>query len=320
MNRDATAGRWVSVVIPCLNGAGTLAGLVEALKAQRLPPDTELEILVVDNGSTDGSRELAARLPVRRLEEPRPGPAAARNTGLGAARGDVIVFLDVDTRPAGPDFILQHLAVLQSDPAVGISGGAISPDPAQRSLTAFAENATALFNWHEGLPPRESTFQPSGNMALPRRVIDRIGPMNEELHWLEDFDWCQQALRAGYRIRFNPRAGVYIRGRDSLSAALVKFYRWGLHVRSVYLPGRTEQLWFFPDHPVLFMLNGPWRLVNETWVTLKRWLPCRPGRILLALPLVILFRTAWAWGLMRGGHAWLRRRKAAGLSRKVVSP
>jgi hypothetical protein len=68
------------------------------------------------------------------------------------------------------------------------------------------------------------------------------------------------------------------------------------------------------------MLNGPWRLVNETWVTLKRWFPCRPGRILPALPLVILFRAAWAWGLMRGGRAYLRRRKAAGLSRKVVSP
>jgi len=320
MSEASPAPRLMSVVVPCLNGAVTLARLVEALREQRLPDGTELEILVVDNGSDDGSRELAERLPVRLLEQPRRGPAAARNTGLAAARGEVIIFLDVDTRPAGPDFISRHLAALQADPAAGISGGAISPDPAQRSLVAFAENATALFNWHDRLPPRPSTFQPSGNMAMPHWIRERVGPMDESLCWLEDFDWCQRVLQAGCTIRFTPRAGVYIQGRDSLSDAVAKFYRWGLLVRQVYLPGRPDQFWLFPDHPILFMLNGPVRLINETWVTLKRWFPYRPGRILLALPLVILYRAAWAWGLMRGGRAYLLRRQTARSARDVVSP
>ncbi len=299
----SSAARTVSVVIPCLNAAATLPGLVHGLLHQELPPGVTLEILIVDNGSTDASAQVAAGLPVRLLSEKRPGAAATRNTGVRASRGDIILFLDADTRPSDPRLVAEHLANLDSDPAIGISGGAITHDPDQPGWLPFAENATGLFNWHDRLPGRDLTFQPTGNMAFRRSLYDAIGPLDESLLWLEDFDFNLRVRKAGYRIRFTPRAGVHIRGRESFRAILRKFYRWGLNIRSVYVPGRREQFWLFPDHPRLFPLNGPLRAVNETWVTVKRWFPVCPVKILLLVPAILIFRSAWAWGMMSGASA-----------------
>jgi glycosyltransferase involved in cell wall biosynthesis len=300
---DSAGVCMVSVVIPCLDAEATLPALVQGLRRQRLPAGCTLEILVVDNGSHDRSVQVAAGLPVRLLTESRRGPAAARNTGVRASRGEVIVFLDADTRPLDDQLIAEHLKTLAAYPCAGIAGGAIVHDPEQRSLLACAENATALFNWHPWLPPRALTFQPAGNLAFRRRVFEEAGPLDESLLWLEDFAFSRRVREAGYEIRFNPHAGVCIRGRESLAAIMRKFYRWGLNIRRAYVPGRGDQFWLFPDSPRLFPLNGPIRALNETWVTIKRWFPVCPGRTLLLIPLVLLFRVAWACGLMAGAGA-----------------
>jgi len=311
--------RTVSVVIPCLNCACTVGRLVSSLREQRLPEETELEIVVVDNGSTDGTAALLEGLPVRTVRQPVPGPAAARNAGVRAARGEIIVFLDADTRPADDQLIAQHLATLETGENVGIAGGAISPDPEQKSLIAFAENATALFNWHHRLPQRALSFQPAGNLAFRRSLFEQIGPMDERMLWLEDFEWSTRVVRAGRAILFNPEAGVYIRGRDSMLEAVRKFYAWGLNVRSAYVPGRLGQLWLFKDHPWLFLLNAPLRVLNETWVTLKRWLPVCPARALMLTPLFLLFRSAWAAGMIVGSRRHFRSGRAAALAPSCVS-
>jgi glycosyltransferase involved in cell wall biosynthesis len=299
----------ITAVIPCLNCAGTVARLVSSLRQQRLPQGVELEIIVVDNGSTD---DTAARLegsPVRIVREDRRGPAAARNAGVLVSRGDIILFLDADTRPCGADFVLRHLETFNMSGEIGIAGGAISPDPEQESCIAFAENATGLFNWHDRMPPGFISFQPMGNMACRRTVFARCGLLDEDLLSLEDFEWNVRVRRAGYRVFFNPKAGVYITGRESLRGALAKFYAWGLNLRQVYVPGRADQLWFFRDRPCLFSVNGPLRILNETYVTIKRWLRVRPMKTLLLCPLFLLFRTAWGIGIVVGGRRYLLRER-----------
>lgn len=107
-----TATPSFSFVIPARNEASDIAATLEAVLAQRLPP---LEIIVVDGGSTDGTRDIvkryAAHGPVRLLDQgERPGVGAARNVGIRAASGDVVVILNADVRPP-PDF-LERLAPL----------------------------------------------------------------------------------------------------------------------------------------------------------------------------------------------------------------
>jgi len=296
--------RLVSIVTPCLNVAGTFRRLVESLLAQELPKGVTIEIIAVDNGSTDGTADVLASLPVLRINEPRRGPAAARNAGVRAAHGEVIVFLDADVRAADRCLIAGHLRILDERPDVGISGGAITHDPEQRNLFAFAENATALFNWHNRLPAREHTFQPTANQAFRRDLFERLGPLDETLLYLEDFDWSQRVVRAGYKIFFNPKAGVYIIGREQFGAIMRKFYTWGLNVRGIYLPGRSGQVWLFREHSLLFLLNAPIRMVNETWVTVKRWFPVCPFKTLLLIPVYLLYRAAWAVGLVVGARRY----------------
>lgn len=298
--------RIISVVIPCRNCEGTIARLVEELRRQELPPGTTLEIIAVENHCTDGTSAILRALPVQHVVQRKRGPAAARNAGVRSAAGDIVLFLDSDTRPKHSTLLARHLATLDSRPDVGISGGAIVHDPEQRSILAFAENATGLFNWHDGLPERELTFQPAGNMAFRRELFDEVGALDESLLTLEDFEWNQRVLGAGYKVRFDPEACVYITGRESLRAILAKFFSWGRNIHDVYLPGRRSQVWIFPDSPVLFRLNAPLRMLNETWVTIKRWYPVAPARTIILTPLFLLFRCAWAAGLAAGAP---RRRK-----------
>ena len=301
------SNRIVSIVIPCLNVANTIERLVESLRAQQLPAGVEIEIVTVDNGSTDGTAELLRRLQVRIVEEAKRGPAAARNAGVRGARGEIIVFLDADMRAAHNRLIAEHLRTLDGHTNAGISGGAITHDPEQRNIFACAENATALFNWHERLPVRELTFQPAGNQALRRALFDELGMWDESLLYLEDFEWSQRVVRSGRKIYFNPAAGAYITGRESLCAIIYKFYTWGLNVREFYLPGRSSQVWLFGDNPKLFWINTPLRMLNETWVTVKRWFPFYPLKTLLLIPLFLLYRAAWATGITVGANRYFKK-------------
>lgn len=86
----------ISVVIPARNEEQFIVGCLEALKAQTLPPD---EVIVVDNGSTDRTSELALEMGVKLVNCPTPGVAVARQAGLEAATGDWVATTDADSRP-----------------------------------------------------------------------------------------------------------------------------------------------------------------------------------------------------------------------------
>jgi len=92
----------LSIVIPVYNGAETLPGCLQALLAQTLPAD-QCEVIVVDDGSTDNTAEVARGFGVRVISQPNAGPAAARNRGAEAAQGDILLFTDADCIPA-PDW------------------------------------------------------------------------------------------------------------------------------------------------------------------------------------------------------------------------
>lgn len=106
MPRPVAAPTTCSVVVPVKDDAAELRGLLDALAKQTVPP---LEIIVVDNGSCDDSARVAAQAGCRVLSEPRPGIAAAASTGYDAARGDLILRCDADSRP-GPTWVEAHHA------------------------------------------------------------------------------------------------------------------------------------------------------------------------------------------------------------------
>ena len=129
----------VSVIVCTYNRCGTLAATLESAAALRIPAGVSWELLVVDNNSTDGTREVvlgfAGRLPVRYLYEPRQGKTLALNRALAEAQGDLLLFTDDDVQlvAAGPrvhgqdpvpaEEVVARRAVLgpQADAAAAIS-------------------------------------------------------------------------------------------------------------------------------------------------------------------------------------------------------
>ncbi|MDX1565811.1 MAG: glycosyltransferase family 2 protein, partial [Phycisphaeraceae bacterium] len=109
----------ITLYIPCFNAKRTLAECLEGVMAQTRPAD---EILVIDDGSTDGSAEIAEQLPVRVIQhEVNRGLGAARNTALEAAGGDLVASLDADCVP-DPNWLGRLADQLEPDNVIGAGG------------------------------------------------------------------------------------------------------------------------------------------------------------------------------------------------------
>ena len=114
----------IAVVIPVWNGEAVLGRCLDALARQTLPRGA-FQIIVVDNGSTDATRDIARRYPgVDLLEEPAPGSYAARNRGIGDVRAPITAFTDADCEPAA-DWLENILGAAATNPGYGVLAGRI---------------------------------------------------------------------------------------------------------------------------------------------------------------------------------------------------
>ncbi|MFO0934683.1 MAG: glycosyltransferase family A protein [Planctomycetota bacterium] len=178
----------VSVVMPVRDGAAYLAAAIESVLAQDVPPH---EVIVVDDGSTDGSGAIAARAggPVRVLAGRFGGAAAARNAGVAASSGDVLAFLDHDdlwtAGRLGP-----QLAALAREPRVELVLGLTQRVRGDGGVLAPL-----------GPPAAEMSL---GAALLTRTVFDRIGPLDTARRFDEDVDWFLRAREAGVAARLHP--------------------------------------------------------------------------------------------------------------------
>jgi glycosyltransferase involved in cell wall biosynthesis len=203
----------VSVIIPCRNGAAWLGDAIESCLGQSW---TRVEIVVVDDASTDRSRDVARRYRdrgVMALDSPRRGASAARNIGLQHARGDFIQFLDADD-VLDRDKIRVQVERLASAPVGAVASGAWARFRGQPSEAVFAAEPV----WRDFSAPQEfliASWLGGGMMAnfawlTPRAVIERAGPWNETLSLLDDGEYFCRVLLAASAVLFcGPARGFY---------------------------------------------------------------------------------------------------------------
>lgn len=193
----------VSVIVPTYNRAAYIAAAVESAIAQTRRPD---EILVVDDGSTDGTEELLRQFgpPVRVIRQDNRGRSAARNAGLQAAQGDAVIFLDSDDVLV-PECIASFVGVLEANPDVGVVYGDAELVDAAGNLLCF---------YSEALPGARPSGAVLGELArrnfiviasmVRREFLDGVR-FDERLECAEDYDfWRQLAVRCAFHFVNRP--------------------------------------------------------------------------------------------------------------------
>lgn len=188
-----------SVVMPVLDGGMVFERCLAALGASEF---TDFELIVVDDGSSDSSIEVARRAGARVLETTgHQGPAAARNLGAEQARGEYLLFLDADCEPA-PSTLSVAARVLEGDPDLAALFGSYDDAPAAPSLVSQYKNLQ--HHWvHQQGREEASTFW-AGCGVVRRSVFAAIGGFDPERFdrpSIEDIDLGRRLWKAGHRIR-----------------------------------------------------------------------------------------------------------------------
>jgi glycosyltransferase involved in cell wall biosynthesis len=192
---------FISVIVPAHNAARFLGETLRSVLAQGYEP---LEVLVIDDGSTDGTAAIAEAFgaPVRCVRQAASGgPAAPRNRGVGLARGEVIAFLDADDLWPPDRLAVQvpHLA----DPSMEIVLG--------HTRRFWAAPGSDRFDRFTG---PELAMKLCA--ALVRRsALDRIGGFDESLRICDDWDWFMRARELGIGIRVHPEVSILYRRHDA---------------------------------------------------------------------------------------------------------
>ncbi len=208
----------VSVVIPTYNRARPLERCLRALPAG-------VEIVVVDDGSTDRTAEISRRFPhdgLRYARKENGGPASARNLGASIASGDILLFTDDDCVPA-PDWAQALTDRLTREPAVvgGVGG---------RVLPLGSGTISRYFTFHRILePPDSCSYLVTANCAYRRSAFEAAGGFDESIQTPggEDPDLAFRIRSRGYRLAFESSAVVHHDYRENPLDFARTFYRYG---------------------------------------------------------------------------------------------
>ena len=219
----AASGPWprVSVVVCTHNGQSTLTECLARLTALTYP---DFEVIVVSDGSSDASAEIARSHGVRLVETEHRGLSHARNVGIANATGEIVAFLDDDAYP-DHDWLYYIAASLRANGHAGVGGPNIAPDD---SLVAECVAAAPGGPIHVLISDREAEHLPGCNMAFRKSALEEIGGFDERFRVAgDDVDICWRLQEAGRTLGFSAGAVVLHRRRDSVRRYLKQQYGYG---------------------------------------------------------------------------------------------
>jgi rhamnosyltransferase len=232
----------ISVVIPVKDGGDPLRRCLDGIARQRT--DEEVETIIVDSGSTDGSRELAESKGARVLEVQESGfrHGATRNLAATQARGELLVFTTQDAYAADEHWLERLCAPLRTDDDVaGVYGRQIpNPDasPPERFFLEFLYGPSPRVQRARG--PEDlsllTTLFSNVNSAISHSFWERF-PFADDMFFAEDQDWSRRVLLAGYAIRYEPDAAVHHSHAYTLTTAFKRFFDTGASAERGFLAG-----------------------------------------------------------------------------------
>jgi peptidoglycan/xylan/chitin deacetylase (PgdA/CDA1 family) len=294
--------RSVSIVVPAYNEALLLPGCLASLFAQGYPGP--IEILVVDNASTDGTGDLARRAGVRVIEEPVRGYGRALRSGFAAARGEIIAATDADSI-VPCDWIARLVATYDAHPDVVAVGGAIEFMDPNRRGRLLTDGLLPLVNRIDRANPAGPHLW-GANLSVRRDAFERIGGWNPDFSFQADTELSER-LRAEGRVVLLEDLRVRTSSR-----------RWNHALASSVFQSASNFVWFHgTGHPL-------WRefaAIREARAPVH---PRRAPRRRHARTAMAAFATLWAMGVLYTAfapwsHAFGRTEWSATTSSKIIA-
>lgn len=191
----------VSVIIPVYNVQETIEDCISSLLSQSLSSEN-YEIIVVDNNSTDNTKRIIKKLPVRYVYEAYPSVYKARNTGVAFSSGDIIAFIDGDCI-ADKDWLPEGINVMQT---YEIAAGKINPLSAKKNYLYYYD---LIVLRAEPEKINKDINICAGNFFVSRKLFEELGGFKNTIVTAGDSLLSMEAKKRGYPIGFAPRAIVY---------------------------------------------------------------------------------------------------------------
>jgi rhamnosyltransferase len=229
----------ISIVVPVKNGGADLVRCLEAISAQKV--DEDVEVVVIDSSSTDGSAAEAERrgaivhtIPTGEFHHGR-----TRNLGASLAHGDVLVFTSQDAYAANEHWLARLVAPLRENSIVGVYGRQLPHKRSRPTERYFLDFLYGRDRRVQRVAPGErldfeATLFSNVNSAIARETW-KAYPFAEDIVMSEDQEWSRRVLRAGMALAYEPDAAVYHSHSYSLAEAFRRFFDSGASAERSYV-------------------------------------------------------------------------------------
>lgn len=271
LSQQPAAVPYISIVIPVKDRAGELQRCLTSLANLRYPQE-KLQVIVVDDGSSDDSPLVARQF--RALLVPSGGigrgPAAARNVGASLASGEILAFIDSDCS-ASQEWLNELIPAFnnQSMAAVGGQVDGMCTESAVDRYESIMSSLSLGVRERTGSGGNDTFYLPSCNLLVRRTAFRSAGGFKDEMHVGEDVDLTWRLRDKGWTISYLPTGNVLHEHRSSLRSFMSRRFDYGTSEGMLQLlhPGRKKQMVVPPLLALLLVLclmatfAGRWPLV-----------------------------------------------------------
>lgn len=249
---------FISVVIPTYNSKDRLKNTVKSLCKQTYPKE-QYEVIIVDDGSTDGTGEWVglqqnkSSCILRYFFQKNKGPASARNIGVRYSRGSVVAFIDSDCI-ASPTWIAEIAKGYDNERIAGV-GGRIKASPTASRVSRYC--AYVNMNDSPFIDTNGIVYLITSNASFKKVNLDKVGGFDERYNFPggEDVDLCRRIRRQGYIFKYNRDAVVYNPHKERLSGFIMTYFNYGKGEAFLHAYSSTNQHAIYKSGVIRFFLE-----------------------------------------------------------------
>jgi glycosyltransferase involved in cell wall biosynthesis len=243
----------ISIIVPTYNRKFFLENCLKSLFNQTYPQD-KYEIIIIDDGSNDGTGELIKKLSknhhLRYFYQENKGWSSGRNLGIKKAKGEIIVFIDSDCI-AFPEWLrIVALSFKKAAKEVGGIGGPTVTKIYKQNIVARVDQAILNYFINKFKKGKDVLFLPTCNLSFKKEIFAKIGNFDTDFDKEagEDSEFCWRIIKNGYKLIYKPEMQVEHLQRNTFGSFLLQNFTYG---RGMYLVRKKHQNSFYIKSDIL---------------------------------------------------------------------